>query len=340
MNSANGYPLVRLNREFYAGNDGNGRIQFDGLTWDRIKGSNGQPEKSYRWLNLNAGTANADEVNLGELVKPAYNSNAQNYGWLYYAGDGDDVITAHEGDIVYGGDGDDTLNAQGRMSDIYGGSGNDTITVRAADGGNLDHVNVYGEGGNDTIEAYGSYHVIFGGSGVDTIDLYSSEGDAEEAHNSFISGGRGDDIIHIHGGHDHFVNGQKGNDHLFVNGDNNVLRGRDGIDELVVEGGIGNILDGGAGNDTITVDGGNDNTLIGGVQFIVGFFAEIDVFLLVTGFFRNDNNVQNGIRGIVCRIVASVDFGLVFCDKTTVVFAAVFNSNGNAGNVGADNAGF
>ncbi|MBR6443284.1 MAG: hypothetical protein IKS46_06325, partial [Clostridia bacterium] len=278
VNSANGYPLVRLNREFYAGNDGNGRIQFDGLTWDRIKGSNGQPEKSYRWLNLNAGTADADEVNLGELVKPAYNSNAQNYGWLYYAGDGDDVITAHEGDIVYGGDGDDTLNAQGRMSDIYGGSGNDTITVRAADGGNLDHVNVYGEQGDDIIEAYGSYHAIFGAGGGDTIRINSAEGDAEPAHDSFISGGSGDDYIYINGGYNHRVNGNKGDDHLFVvSGDNNLLRGRDGNDELVIEGGDNNTLDGGAGNDTfVFANGSGHNT-------IADYTAEEDTIQIANG---------------------------------------------------------
>ena len=241
MNTANGYPKIRINREFYTGELSD--AAFDGLVWERVRGIDGEPEKNYRKAFLNVGTAKSEKVDLGKLTKPD-----ARMVWMYYAGGGKDTVTSHTGDIVYGGAGNDTLKAQGRMSDIHGGAGNDTITVRAADKKDLDKVNVYGEKDNDTIKAYGSYLYLSGGSGADKIHLYNG-------NNSFISGGSDDDIIYIHSGRDHRANGGRGDDKLYAEaGDNHVLIGKDGNDTLTVNGGNGIFLRGGLGSDQYVVN--------------------------------------------------------------------------------------
>ena len=225
MNMTNGYPKIRLNREFYAGKmDDN---TFDGLVWERIRGADGDPVKNYRKAFLKAGTSKDETVDLGTLKK-----TDTKMVWMYYAGGGKDTVTSHAGDIVYGGAGNDTLKAQGRMSDIHGGVGDDIITVQAANGGTLDRVNVYGERGNDTIKAYGSYLYISGGAGTDTISLYNG-------NNSFVNGGGDDDIINVRGGQNHRVNGNKGDDTITVTGGNgHTLRGHYGTDHYIVESGF------------------------------------------------------------------------------------------------------
>ena len=241
MNTANGYPKINIKREFYTGKMSD--AAFDGLVWERVKGTDAEPEKYYRKAFLNVGTANGETVDLGDLVKP----NAKMV-WMYYAGGGKDTVTSHAGDIVYGGGGDDALTAQGRMSDIHGGAGNDVIMVRAADNTNLDKVNVYGEKGNDTIEAYGSYHYVSGGSGTDEIHLYSG-------NNSFISGGSDNDTIYIHSGHDHRASGGMGNDTLYAEaGKNHVLVGQAGNDTLAINGGNNSVMRGGIGSDRYIVN--------------------------------------------------------------------------------------
>lgn len=249
MNTANGYPLIRINREFYAGDSESGRIKYDGLSWNRIRGVDGEPEKNYRRAYLNAGTANAETVDLGNLKKP--NSK---YVWMYYAGGGNDNITAHVGDIVYGGAGDDTLKATGRMSDIHGGAGNDTITVSGANGENLDRVNAYGEKGNDTIIAYGSYLYIGGGSGADEIHLYNG-------NNSCVTGGGDNDVIYIRGGKKHSVYGSNGDDAIVVlSGQGHSLYGGRGVDAIEIHEGVANCTAyGGAGEDTIAIHSGVTN---------------------------------------------------------------------------------
>ena len=294
VNTTNGYDRVRINREFYApdavfGTDA-GLTEFNGLVWKKIIGKSVQEEKNYRWAYLNAGTANADTVNLGSLSKP--NSN---YVWMYYAGGGNDKVTAQAGDIVYGGLGNDTLIATGRMSDIHGEAGNDTITVGSAKK-NLDKVNVYGGSGSDVIEAYGSYHYIAGGLDNDKIDLYSAAGDANTAKYSCITGGKGDDTITIHGGQDHLVRGGLGNDvititeggesheiyggdgtdTMSVDGVDNYLSGGNANDKLIVVGGYGHNLYGNDGNDTFTVNDGDNIQLHGG--------SGSDTYVINSGF--------------------------------------------------------
>ena len=282
VDTTNGYIRIRTQREFYAGYSASGT--FDGWVWENVTSKNGAPEMHYRWLYLNAGTANADTVDLGNLEKPNQNSYRNNFGWLYYAGDGNDTITSHAGDIVYGDKGDDTLNATGRMSDIHGGDGGDTITVRAADEGNLDRVVVRGEAGNDVINAYGSYHYLNGGSGDDIIHIYSAEGsDDPSAHNG-VAGSRGNDEIYIHAGDYHRAFGNWDDDKLYLYaGSHNVLGGGDGKDEIhiiddgthqstdnaayggndddklyIENGGRNHYLFGDNGNDYLSVDGDNN----------------------------------------------------------------------------------
>lgn len=285
VNTTYGYPQIRINREFYTGN-----FNDYGPVWDRIKGSSENytsTEKNYRNAYLNAGTANADEVDLGNLAKP--NNNRV---WLYYAGDGNDTVTARAGDIAYGGNGNDAIRAAGRMSEIRGDAGNDALSIFDVTNGrvNLDHVNAYGGQGNDTITACGSYLYLAGGSGNDDITI--DNGSGEEAHTSCITGGPGDDTITIRGGnnhcgYDHRIYGSGGNDTLYAydghdhqlyggagNDTINLVSGNvkdskayggDGEDILSVEGGAQkNCLYGGDGNDTLNVFNGSNNLLVGG----------------------------------------------------------------------------
>lgn len=276
--TVNTTPLIRINREFYAGDAG--QIWFDVFSWNRIKGSNGEPEKNYRRAYLNAGTAGADNKDLGTLTKPN-----NKYVWLYYAGNGNDNITARAGDMVYGGNGNDTLRAAGRMSELRGDAGEDKLNIfgGSADAPvNLDHVNAYGGHDNDVIKAYGSYHYLAGSRGNDEIHIYNGSG--EEAHTSAISGGSDNDYIYIHGGYDHRAYGSSGDDHLYAyaghehqlyggSGDDTIELKKDvtnseadggaGVDTLISDGGDENILSGGSDNDTLIVNGGESSSLFG-----------------------------------------------------------------------------
>ena len=262
VNTANGYPLIRINREFYAGRFADNT--FDGPVWDRVRAANGAPEKNYRRAFLNAGTAKADTVDLGKLKKP--NSN---YVWLYYAGAGNDTITAQAGDIVYGGNGNDELTAAGRMTDIRGGAGDDTIYVRGKDDSNpnLDRVVVQGNSGNDKIYGNGSYLFLSGSSGNDEIHIYSK---GAVTKNSFAGGGYGEDVITIHAGYSHRINGGNDNDKLYAYlGDKHILNGGSGDDEIhIIDDGTqrsqGNIANGGNGDDTLYIEnGGHAHALYG-----------------------------------------------------------------------------
>ena len=279
VNTDNGTFRIRTNREFYAGRFSSDA--FDRLVWNQISGKS--EDKNDRWLYLNTGTAASDVVDLADLVKPI-----DGYGWLYYAGDGDDTVTAHKGDIVYGEAGDDTLYAKGRNSDIHGGAGNDTITVRGENGENISQVVVRGEGGNDIINAYGSYHAIFGNNGEDEIHLRDNAGDSDLSHNSYAGGGSDNDKLYIHSGHDHRIVGGGGNDILYAYlGDNHVLNGGAGEDEIhIVDDGTQrsnhNTAFGGADNDYLYIENGGQN------HYLFGDGG--DDYLSVDG----DNNVLDG----------------------------------------------
>ena len=282
VNDTNGYPRIRTRRDFYAGDtDPNA---FDFLVWNMITGESTDTEKGYRWNYLNAGTAELDTVDLQDLEKP--NSR---FSWRYYAGDGDDTITAHEGDIVYGDVGDDTIYAQGSMSDIHGGSGADAITIQGADGLDLERVVARGGDGNDVIRGCGSYLYLHGNAGEDEIHIRSVLGSSEVGHDSFaqggsgndtiyidsglrhrINGGPGDDVLYAHLGDKHFLYGNDGNDEIHIvddgtkRSDNNIARGGEGNDMLYIEnGGQSHYLYGDAGDDYLSVDG-DYNTLDGG----------------------------------------------------------------------------
>ena len=258
VNTENGYTRIRTIREVYAG--GESGDAWDSWVWER--------NNEYRNLRVNAGTSGDDTIDLGEY-RPFNNKTA----WLYYAGDGDDTVTARQGDIVYGGAGADTINAVGRLSEVHGGAGKDIITVRGADGGNRDHVVVRADGGNDTINVYGSYNYINGGRDNDEIHIYTDPNAEEEevSHNNGISSGQGDDKLYIHAGHHHVVNGGAGNDEIyFMRGHNNKAGGGAGNDKIYANFGNGHMLYGGAGDDEIhIVDNGSkvhtNNTANGGL---------------------------------------------------------------------------
>lgn len=274
INTTNGYPMIRTNREIYAGDVSDSAWD----SWEWVL------DKNYRWLSMNAGTAGDDVIDLRNEIRPT-NTKA----WLYYAGPGNDTVTAQAGDIVYGGAGDDTINVTGNVSDIHGGAGVDTIVVRGADGQNLDHVIVRADKGNDIITAYGSYHYVHGGADDDEIHLRDDGKGTIIAHNSAAAGGVGNDTIIIHAGHDHRAVGGDGNDKLYAYlGDNHVLNGGAGDDEIhiiddgtkrsennralggegndwlyIEDSGSNHYLYGDAGNDYLSVTGGT-NTLNGG----------------------------------------------------------------------------
>ena len=243
--------------------------------------------KDYRFLRINAGTAEADTVDLGE-ERPAGAA-----AWMYFAGGGDDTVTAKAGDIVYGDAGADTINVTGNYAEVHGGSDNDTITIRALDGQNRHHTVVRGDSGNDKIDAYGSYHYINGGADNDEIHICSDENSEVESHNNAVSGSRGEDKIYVHAGFNHRVNGGADNDTIYIlGGNNNRANGGDGNDALYANAGNGHRLNGGAGDDTFTVDNGNNIFLMGGEgsdKYIVN-----TEFTNETGLIVNQSGFEDG----------------------------------------------
>ena len=259
INTANGYPRVRTNREIYAGSVS--ESAWDGWVWNR--------DKQYRWLSLNAGTAGEDSIDLRNVARPT-NTKA----WMYFAGGGNDTVTAQEGDIVYGGKGDDTVYVTGSWTDVHGGSGEDRITVQGAGGENLHHVVVRGDADKDVITAYGSYHYLHGGSGDDEINLRDDGKGNAVSQNNAVSGGNGDDTISIYAGKGNRVNGAAGNDTISIYaGNGNRVNGGAGNDRLVVRGGTESRLDGGIGTDTYSVEmdfNQNTHILIDQAGFVEG----------------------------------------------------------------------
>ena len=261
VNEANANFRIRTNRLFYAGDVSPN--EFDGLIWEKISGGDTE-NKYYRWLDLAVGTSGADQIDLYDVPK----SNSK-YGLWYYAGGGNDVITAHTGDIVYSGSGNDTVKIQGNLTDVNGGPGDDTITAGSANN-NVERVVVRGEGGNDIIKAYGTNNYVAGNSGNDEIHLYSASG-SELAHNSFASGGYDNDTIYIHSGYNHRVTGGSGDDTLYAKlGNDHILNGGAGNDEIhIVDDGTkrsqNNHANGGPGNDKLYIEnGGHNHYLYGG----------------------------------------------------------------------------
>ena len=369
VNTTYGYPQIRINREYYAGDGINTDVYqsrwFGDFAWNRITGTYGVTgeaytdetanEKYYRRAYLNAGTAGANEVDLGTLDKP------DNGVWLYYAGDGNDTVTARAGDIVYGGNGNDTIRAAGRMSEIRGDAGNDALSIFDVTNGrvNLDHVNAYGGQDNDTITACGSYLYLAGGSGDDTITI--DNGSGEEAHTSCITGGSGDDTINIRGGYDHRVYGSKGNDYLYAwSGHDHQLRGGvgndtisltgssvtdskayggDGNDELRVEsGGVQSCsLYGNDGNDTFIVSNGSNNKFYGGdgddyLKVNYGYNNELyggdgdDTFAFNAVSYSGDNTIWDFTVGEDMIEIINGDFSSINVDGEDKVMT--FQSGG------------
>ena len=270
VNETTGFTKIRTIREVYSGN--RSANAWDSWVWNS--------NREYRFLRLNAGTSGDDTVNLG-AERPAGGASA----WMYFAGAGDDTITAKEGDIVYGEAGADKINVTGHYGEAHGGSGDDIITIQSPDGHNRHHAVVRGDAGNDIINAYGSFHYINGGSGEDEIHIYSDESSEVESHYNGISGSRGNDKIYIHAGNNHVANGGADNDEIYISGGNNTrANGGDGTDQIAVSGGTGHVVNGGTEGDVITVTGGTGHVLNGGVgsdRYVVDMDFTADTKLTV-----------------------------------------------------------
>ncbi|WP_406700164.1 SdrD B-like domain-containing protein [Singulisphaera sp. Ch08] len=191
-------------------------------------------------------------------------------------GDGDDVITLHEGIVL-----DATLR---------GGSGNDRLTSGAG------RTVFEGGEGNDVLAAGAGPATMSGGSGDDT--LLGGDGDdvlAGDAGRDLIRGGLGHD--RLEGGNDaDQLYGDDGDDTLLGQDGDDVLAGGYGNDRL--EGGLGgDRLDGLEGDDVLiggegydVLDGGYGNDLIVGGLAIVNGSS-------VSGLSGNDDNEIYGNRG-------------------------------------------
>ncbi|MEE3404997.1 MAG: hypothetical protein VZR73_13015, partial [Acutalibacteraceae bacterium] len=275
VNETTGFTKIRTVREVYSGN--RGANAWNGWIWEQIRTDSGP---QYRFLRLNAGTSGDDTVDLG-AARPAGGASA----WMYFAGAGDDTITAKEGDIVYGEAGADKILVSGHYGEAHGGIGNDTITIQSVNGNNRHHAVVRGDAGDDVINAYGSYHYINGGSGDDEIHIYSGENSEVMSHQNGISGSRGNDKIYIHAGDSHVANGGADNDEIYISGGNNTwANGGDGTDTITVSGGTGHVANGGTEGDVITVTGGTGHVLNGGVgsdRYVVDMDFTADTNLIV-----------------------------------------------------------
>ena len=289
VNEANAGFMIRTNRLYYTGNFSSD--EFDGLVWNNISGGDTE-NKYYRWLDLVMGTSGTDEVDLADLSK----KNSK-HGLWYYAESGDDVITAHTGDIVYSGKGNDTVTVQGNLVDVHGGAGDDVLTAGSKNE-NYDRLVLRGEGGNDTIKAYGTNNYVAGNLGNDEIHLYSASG-SELAHNSFASGGKGNDTIYIHSGYNHRMNGGRDDDTLYAKlGNGHILNGGAGNDEIhIVDDGTkrsqDNRASGGPGNDKLYIENGGHHHYL--------FGNDGDDYLSVDG----DNNTLDGGNGTDTLIVVN-----------------------------------
>lgn len=159
----------------------------------------------------------------------------KNYGFysVIYGGADDDTITntsenstinGNEGDdsisnndnteaVIYAGAGDDYIfNSHAYYPTLDGGKGNDKIVVVRGH-----YIYINGGKGNDTILgeddgdwSMGGYSVIQGGAGNDYIDpVYSDSSSIQggegkdtiisEGYNAILNGGKGDDVISLHG---------------------------------------------------------------------------------------------------------------------------------------------
>ncbi len=228
------------------------------------------------------------------------NIPANVYGWIYYALDGNDIMTGSPGHgyQVFGGEGDDTFFATGQGGVLHGGPGNDYFVPSAGGGNEYFDGDTYYEFNNDSdtadfsqlsnrIVANVSNGTVVSGTATYSISLIEN----------IIGTNLGDEIRGVGTGNTLSIDniytglggidvlfGYVGNDDLYGGADDDSLYGGDGNDNLFggdgaddLHGGNGsandghNYIDGGAGNDTVyggalddVLTGGDGNDFVGG----------------------------------------------------------------------------
>ena len=224
---------------------------------------------------------------------------------LIYVFDGDDVVSAGEGNdrIVasgagtnrfFGGEGNDVLKFKGDATgEIFGDAGDDRMI-----GGSLDDTLEGGEGndiliglsGEDTLRGDGGNDFLYGGRDADNV-----------------FGGAGDDVLRGNLGND-VIAGTDGQDRLFGGGGNDILTGEHGRDFLLGENGK-DILDGRQGDDNLTGGAGADifvylDFIEGGFDRILDFEDGVDRIDLSD--FLSDINGMDDVNRIATDVAAGV----------------------------------
>ena len=154
------------------------------------------------WQGDVSGSAVNGFDNMWEPTQP--NSAAQNYVYLWSAGDGlaDDTETSGFG------------HHDGYLIEWDAGLISDDLAIDTIDGGaGNDHI--YGYGGNDVLSGGDDTDLLFGGDGNDTLN--------GDAGNDILVGGAGDDTM----------NGGTGNDTIHANDGADIIDGGDGDDIII-----------------------------------------------------------------------------------------------------------
>ena len=180
-------------------------------------------------------------------------------------GGGNDVISGgNNDDALFGQDGDDFLDGGNGNDSLHGGDGDDFLVES---GVAPDNDTLYGDAGNDTISDLVGSNVAKGGAGRDNIEVtgkvYGESGNdyilvASEtstgAHDAYVSGGSGDDMIFLHGG---TADGGSGDDTVVADHDGDKAYGGSGSDYVDGASGNNKHLDCGSAYDLYTSNAGD-----------------------------------------------------------------------------------
>ena len=161
---------------------------------------------------------------------------------IYFAGSGNDSVTAFGNyAIIFGDAGDDYLYSGDRKGAmLYGGEGTDTLYLS-----NTTESYSFGGSGNDTLSiTHGTDNYCYGDDGNDIISSTSDR--------NVLFGGFGNDKITI-SGNANFAYGEDGSDIFTISGDCNIVNGGAGNDEFYISNGNETVLSGGEGDDTYTL---------------------------------------------------------------------------------------
>ncbi|WP_270935747.1 calcium-binding protein [Falsiroseomonas oryzae] len=274
---------------------------------------------------------------------PGTNGNDTLYDTRFWtsvqAGDGNDVIIAHElfdwttdtSDIFNGGAGIDTVSYiqteayQGpTISHMHYGVDVD-LEVGLAQRKFLNYFinpdglisieNVVGSVGPDTLRGSTAANQLWGHDGNDM--LFGRDG------NDTLYGGQGNDYV-SGGNHDDQVHGEAGNDTLYGDGGHDTITGGDGADRLYGGGGHDR-MNGGAGNDYLNGNAGTDTAVFdtaGSVQVNLGLGIS-------AGALGNDTLV--GMENVTTGTGGDVIFGSAIANRLEAG-AGNDHVDGSAGN--------